>query len=358
MGTTVRIEAQTEDATPNLEPIYIAFGANDRPEYEAEFLERFISNLNASNVPYEIIDPLSDEPNSARVTLDYMVDGQGLIVGTSVTVQIESHLMQQHSPFLSDNLPSHYLIFTAPADDAADFVTGLILYSTDNCNVATSYLEKIITNPFEPTRGNRINHIRNFYLGNCKLLDENYLSAIEHYEKVRQMQGCGLVYPAYINEAWAYLQIAETENAAKTLSVLLDDMKWCLADDAEFVFAFTKRSQLYALAFRYDEAIADMNAAIELEPDNPELYVERGQRILLTYEWDDVLADYNHAIELDPDYAPAYFHRSVLFYTQGPRENALPDFQRYLELAPNGEFAGQAATYIEEIEAQLTALED
>jgi tetratricopeptide (TPR) repeat protein len=124
----------------------------------------------------------------------------------------------------------------------------------------------------------------------------------------------------------------------------------------------TKRSQLYALAFRFDEAIADMDAAIELDPDNPELYVERGQRILLLYEWDRVLADYNHALELDPNYADAYYYRGLL-YASAPegldaRAEAAADFRRYLELAPNGEHASDAARYLEQIEAQLEAISE
>ncbi|MFN8447258.1 MAG: tetratricopeptide repeat protein [Anaerolineae bacterium] len=73
------------------------------------------------------------------------------------------------------------------------------------------------------------------------------------------------------------------------------------------------RSHLNAQLFRYDEAIADMDAAIALDPSNPALYVERGQRIILLYEWDRALADYNRALELDPNYADAYYYRGILY---------------------------------------------
>ncbi len=121
------------------------------------------------------------------------------------------------------------------------------------------------------------------------------------------------------------------------------------------------RSQLYALAFRYDEAIADMDAAIALESDDPALYVERGQRIILLYEWDRALADYNRALELDPLYADAYYYRGIL-YASVPegidaRRNALADFERYLDFAPNGPRAADAARYRAEIQAQLSALD-
>lgn len=121
------------------------------------------------------------------------------------------------------------------------------------------------------------------------------------------------------------------------------------------------RSQLYALIFRYDEAIADMDAAIALDPDNPALYVERGQRILLLYEWDRVLVDYNRALELDPLYADAYYYRGIL-YASVPegidaRRLALADFERYLELAPDDQHTADATRYAAEIQAQLSTLD-
>jgi tetratricopeptide (TPR) repeat protein len=121
-------------------------------------------------------------------------------------------------------------------------------------------------------------------------------------------------------------------------------------------FALTRRAQLYALAFRYDDALTDMDAAIELDPTNPELYVLRGQIILYLYEWDRVLADYNHAIELAPDYADAYYYRGVLFYAQAQRDDALADFEHYLDLAPDGDHAADAEQYIIDIQRELEAL--
>lgn len=120
------------------------------------------------------------------------------------------------------------------------------------------------------------------------------------------------------------------------------------------------RSRLNAQVFRYTEAIADMDAAIALEPDNPTLYVERGQRIILTYEWDRALADYNHALELDPTYADAYYYRGIL-YASVPegidaRRSAIADFQRSLDLAPEGAHADDAAHYVAEIGTQLDSL--
>jgi tetratricopeptide (TPR) repeat protein len=123
---------------------------------------------------------------------------------------------------------------------------------------------------------------------------------------------------------------------------------------------YVLRSRLNAYLYRYPEAIADMDAAVKLDPDNPALYVERGQRVILTYDWDRALADYNRALDLDSRYADAYYYRGIL-YASVPegvdaRRLALADFQRYLELAADGTHAADAARYAVELQAQLDAL--
>lgn len=112
----------------------------------------------------------------------------------------------------------------------------------------------------------------------------------------------------------------------------------------------------------FDDAIADLSLALDLTPDNPELYVLRGQMYLALYEWDSALADYNRALELSPEYADSYFYRGVLYYSilqtgVELRREAQADFQRYLKIVPNGEHAAQAAQYAAQIEQELKALE-
>lgn len=124
----------------------------------------------------------------------------------------------------------------------------------------------------------------------------------------------------------------------------------------------SRRAQLYSLAERHDDAIIDLTAALELDPDNPELYTLRGQMYLALYEWDAALADYNAALELAPDYADAYYYRGVLYASilqtgLETRDDALADFRRYLELAPDGDHAAEAAQAIADLEAAQDALD-
>ncbi|GIL14416.1 MAG: hypothetical protein BroJett038_31360 [Chloroflexota bacterium] len=127
------------------------------------------------------------------------------------------------------------------------------------------------------------------------------------------------------------------------------------------VSRLTDLAQEHALASRYDDAIADLTAALEITPQNPELHLLRGQMYLALYEWDKALTDYNAALELAPDYADAYYYRGVLYASilqtgLDTRDDALADFRRYLELAPTGDHAADAAQYVADLEAAQDAL--
>jgi len=142
------------------------------------------------------------------------------------------------------------------------------------------------------------------------------------------------------------LNIGEVENAL----TLLDSLTPLEADH------FVHRAELYALAFEFDRAIADMDAAIEVDPANAEIYVQRGNIIMLLYEWDRALADYNRALELDPAFGEAYYRRGILYYSLLEREDALEDFEMYLTLSPYGAYITEADEYIEAINSELQAL--
>jgi regulator of sirC expression with transglutaminase-like and TPR domain len=64
---------------------------------------------------------------------------------------------------------------------------------------------------------------------------------------------------------------------------------------------------------------------------------------------EQALADLNQAIALDPDFAVAYANRGNAYATLGEVEKAVADFERYLELAPNSAIADQ-------VRAQLASL--
>jgi tetratricopeptide (TPR) repeat protein len=61
----------------------------------------------------------------------------------------------------------------------------------------------------------------------------------------------------------------------------------------------TVRGWTYWAMERYDQALADLNRAIELNPENASALASRGETYRLMERYDEALADFNRAIELD-----------------------------------------------------------
>ncbi len=103
----------------------------------------------------------------------------------------------------------------------------------------------------------------------------------------------------------------------------------------EQVAALAARGEAFRDLKRYDEALADFDGAIALQPDKAFLYQKRG----LTQDWkgDDeaALADYDRAIALDPDDAWSYYARGSVLKQLKRLDEALEAFDRALAVSPD-----------------------
>lgn len=66
--------------------------------------------------------------------------------------------------------------------------------------------------------------------------------------------------------------------------------------------ALVLRGLAYSEMERYEEALADLSRAIELDPNDADSFAERGMTYRAMGRCDEALADFTHVIELDPSY--------------------------------------------------------
>lgn len=137
---------------------------------------------------------------------------------------------------------------------------------------------------------------------------------------------------------------------------------------------YAKRASLYCGLSQFDQAKADYQKAIELDPNDPDLYLglaqislsekdyssasdqlsqyisqteneqgadqkslaaaygDRGECDQQLGDTEKALADYSKAVELDPDYAWAYFMRGQLYQQMEEYEKAAADYQKAQDL--------------------------
>jgi tetratricopeptide (TPR) repeat protein/V8-like Glu-specific endopeptidase len=96
----------------------------------------------------------------------------------------------------------------------------------------------------------------------------------------------------------------------------------------------------------YAEARADYNRAIAIDPRNAEAYYHRAD---ITYDSKSKIADLNRAISSDPNYANAYDARARAKYESKDFQGTIADYNRYIALVPD---AG-SWTYHRRAEAKL-----
>ena len=69
----------------------------------------------------------------------------------------------------------------------------------------------------------------------------------------------------------------------------------------------------YLYHSQFEEAIENLDKAIEYQSDNSEAYFHRGCAKYNNYQKEEALEDYNKTLELDPEYLQAYFNIGLYY---------------------------------------------
>ena len=97
---------------------------------------------------------------------------------------------------------------------------------------------------------------------------------------------------------------------------------------------FGERARAYFRKGQLDRAVADINAAIKLEPRNREWLKLRGQMHSYMGNHDDAIADFGAMIALDGHDVEAYRMRASEHYQKNDFKTALTDVETAIKIAP------------------------
>lgn len=96
------------------------------------------------------------------------------------------------------------------------------------------------------------------------------------------------------------------------------------------------RGIIYNRTRRLEEAVADFNAALEIDPGLGEAYLNRGNTRFFQRRMEEAKADYGKAIELKSrDLHAAYFNRGLVYEVLQDKEAARADFEAALRVKPD-----------------------
>lgn len=84
---------------------------------------------------------------------------------------------------------------------------------------------------------------------------------------------------------------------------------------------------------RYEDAIAVLDKALQIQPDYPEALVQRGQALAQLQRYDDALKVFDEALKIKSNYSDAWYHRSLVLEKLQRHEEALASIDKAVAIA-------------------------
>jgi len=85
----------------------------------------------------------------------------------------------------------------------------------------------------------------------------------------------------------------------------------------------------------YKRAIAIYTRAIQLNPEDAEMYNNRGLVYHAQNDYNKAIADLTKAIQLNPNFAVAYYNRGNVYHSKNDNDKSIADFNSAIRIAPN-----------------------
>ena len=89
----------------------------------------------------------------------------------------------------------------------------------------------------------------------------------------------------------------------------------------------------------YNQALAELNKAIQIDPRNAEAYYWRGRTLVNLGRLDQGAEDLNRAVQFKPDYAEAYDHLGWLASRRGDLDEGIAYLTKSIEFKPENAWA-------------------
>ena len=102
--------------------------------------------------------------------------------------------------------------------------------------------------------------------------------------------------------------------------------------DPKLVLAYYNRAQAYFGLDRYERSIQDYDQAISLDPESVVFYTKKGEAYFALGQYERATQAHKEAIRRDPQFALAYYNRGGAYIELGQRDQAIQDYKRAVNL--------------------------
>jgi tetratricopeptide (TPR) repeat protein len=109
---------------------------------------------------------------------------------------------------------------------------------------------------------------------------------------------------------------------------------WGVRDDVEAVH-YLNLGLAYVRLDRYEDAVRELDAALEREPSFANAWFNKGLALLEMKRYDEAVDAFQRTLRIDPQYAPAWSHLGNVSFERGLLGVAEGYFRRALEIDPH-----------------------
>ena len=144
----------------------------------------------------------------------------------------------------------------------------------------------------------------------------------------------------YNNRGSAYLDMGMLDEA-------LADFNQVLEINPRGVETYSNRGLIYYRKGDFSRAMEDYNKALEIDPLDAGIYTNRGGLYFNKGDFNRAIADYSKAIEINPHIAAAYYNRGLVYQSKNDFLRAISDYSRAIEIDPHlaGAYYYRAVAY-------------
>ena len=153
---------------------------------------------------------------------------------------------------------------------------------------------------------------------------------------------------AHEEKAWGYIEKEDYEIAISELTKAIENSNEPGDHYLPMEF-YVERGECYFKEYDYDNAIADFNEALKLDPNYCRALSKRAETNAYFQLYDEAIDDYTRLIELNPDNAHYYFERGFNYSDAGLYNKAINDYEKVLELEPSNEAAAHNIKILTEV---------
>lgn len=153
----------------------------------------------------------------------------------------------------------------------------------------------------------------------------------EGFDHATQWLGLGGGDAARHCQGAALIGMGQHEEGAQRIENLAQNMQANAYFRAELL---AQAAQGWMLASKYDRAEATLTAAIKLDPENNELYIDRAQAMAERGDLENALRDLNFVLSRDPLKSDAYVFRASAYRQLGKTDLASADLVTALQINP------------------------